>query len=89
MIDVDVSDTQDHLRVDRRSIIDLVRRTLALEGVRSASISLVLVDDATIHRLNRLHLQHDWPTDVITFPLSTSDDEELSGEVVVSAETAA
>ena len=33
-----------------------------------AEISIVLVDDATIHALNDRHLGHDWPTDVISFP---------------------
>ena len=33
-------------------------------------VSIALVDDATIHAINRRHLDHDWPTDVITFVLS-------------------
>lgn len=85
---VEISDTQDHLRVDPAALADLVRATLALEGVAEASISLALVDDATIHAINRRHLDHDWPTDVITFPLSAPEDAELAGELVVSAETA-
>ena len=59
------------------------------EGVEPASISIALVDDATIHAINRKHLGHDWPTDVISFLLSEPARPELAGELVVSAEMAA
>src|SRR4051794_40216216 len=54
----------------------------------SAAISLAVVDDETIHELNRRHLQHDWPTDVLSFVLE-DDGNHLEGEVVLSADTAA
>ncbi len=53
-----------------------------------ASISIALVDDAAIHRVNRAHLDHDCPTDVISFLLSEPDEDELAGELVVSTQTA-
>jgi len=36
--------------------------TLHQELVESAVLSISLVDDPTIHQLNRKHLQHDYPT---------------------------
>lgn len=54
----------------------------------SAEISLAVVDDATIHQLNRQFLEHDYPTDVLSFALE-DDGEHLQGEVILSAETAA
>jgi len=87
-IDVEISDTQVHLRVDHRWLAKLVRQVLQSEGRARASISIALVDDDAIHRLNSAHLGHDWPTDVITFPLSEPEDAILAGELVVSAETA-
>ena len=39
--------------------------------------------------MNRRHLGHDWPTDVIAFGLSDPGEPILSGEVVLSAEMAA
>jgi probable rRNA maturation factor len=54
----------------------------------SAAISLAVVDDETIHELNRRHLEHDWPTDVLSFVLE-DDGDHLEGEVIVSADTAA
>jgi len=87
-IEVELSDTQGFLAVDPVALEHLVRRVFAHEGVECASISLALVDNATIHAINRRHLDHDWPTDVITFPLSDPDDPILAGELVVSTEMA-
>ncbi len=87
-IEVEISDTQDHLRVDPDGLTELVRAVLAAEGVRRADVSIALVDDPTIHELNRRHLDHDWPTDVITFRLSDPGDPGLSAELVLSAEMA-
>lgn len=85
---VEISDTQDRLRVDTAALAGLAREVLAMEGVGRASISIALVDDPTIHALNRRHLDHDWPTDIITFRLSDEDDPELAAELVISAEMA-
>jgi probable rRNA maturation factor len=87
-IEIEVSDTQAHMKVNRTDVMQLVREVLLAENRASASISIALVDNGTIHRLNRLHLGHDWPTDVITFPLSGPDEPALSGELVVSTEMA-
>jgi probable rRNA maturation factor len=88
-IEVEISDNQSHLIVDPSFVETLVRRVLQLEGIEQASISIALVDDATIRVINRRHLAHDWPTDVITFLLSEPDDSTLAAELVVSAEMAA
>jgi probable rRNA maturation factor len=85
---VEVSDTQSHLRVERSALEDLVRNALAAHGRSRASISIALVDDVAIQTLNRIHLGHDWSTDVICFPLSAPDDPILAGELVISAEMA-
>jgi probable rRNA maturation factor len=89
MIEVEISNTQNHLHIDPDEVTGLVREVLRREGRPEASISIALVDQAAIHILNRAHLGHDWPTDVISFPLSDPDDATLSGELVVSAEMAA
>jgi probable rRNA maturation factor len=87
-IEVEISDTQHHLRVEAEELVGLVRAVLAAEGHPRASISIALVDQTTIHAINRSHLGHDWPTDVVSFPLSEPSDPVLTGELVVSAEMA-
>lgn len=88
-IEIEISDTQGHLRVVPEDLAALARSVLLAEGRRRASISIALVDQAAIHAINRDHLGHDWPTDVISFDLSEPGDAILVGELVVSAEMAA
>lgn len=87
-IAVEVNDAQRSLQVNRETIAAIVRGALAAEGVCSAAISVVVVDDATIRELNRRHLGHDWPTDVISFVLSDGGDAVVQGELIVSTEMA-
>jgi len=56
--------------------------------LKSLTASISIVDDPTIHRLNREHLDHDWPTDVISFVFDNEDDE-IDGEIIASIDTAA
>ncbi len=88
MIRVAIANRQELVELDRPRLRDLVRRVLAGEGVDGAEISLAFVDDAAIRRLNKRFLDHDQPTDVISFPLSEPGSSPLVGELVISTETA-
>lgn len=87
-LEIDLSDTQRHLRLDPDRVRSLARRILELEGVDQGSLSIAVVDNQTIHEINRRHLDHDWPTDVVSFLLSEPDAPEFSGDLVISAEMA-
>lgn len=64
-------------------------RTLALENQDGlGSIAIVLTTDDHLQSLHHQHLQDDSPTDVMTFPYS-SEDEPVSGDIVISVDTAA
>jgi probable rRNA maturation factor len=55
----------------------------------TASVSIV--DDPTIHEINREHLNHDWPTDVISFVFEETEEAGercVDGEIIASADTA-
>jgi probable rRNA maturation factor len=69
---IDLTDRQACLIPDERRLRDAVTRVLSEECVHSATISLALVDDAEIQRINREFLGHDYPTDVISFVLEES-----------------
>lgn len=56
--------------------------------LKSLTVSISIVDDATIHRLNREHLDHDWPTDVISFVFD-NEGGQVDGEIIASVDTAA
>ena len=87
MIRISVSNRQSRLRVDRGRLTRAVRDVLDEARVRHATIGVVVVDDPTIHDLNRRFLKHDYPTDVLSFPLEEGPGC-IEGEVVVSADTA-
>lgn len=86
--DITLTDRQSRHAVDEAQLVAAARQVLTDSPYTSAVISLVVVDDATIHQLNRRYLEHDWPTDVLTFPLEDRRGH-LEGEVILSADTAA
>ncbi|SFH63439.1 rRNA maturation RNase YbeY [Planctomicrobium piriforme] len=103
MWEIDILNEQSVLDVDDHWLLEIVRGTLAAQHVGQAQIDVAVVDDATIHAVNRDHLQHDYPTDVISFVYSAERLDQnasvpasglrgenlvLEGEILVSAETA-
>jgi probable rRNA maturation factor len=74
--------------VNEERLVAAAEIVLADAEFESATISLAVVDDETIHALNRQYLNHDWPTDVLSFVLDNSGGH-LNGEVILSADTAA
>ncbi|MCE9562233.1 MAG: rRNA maturation RNase YbeY [Planctomycetes bacterium] len=58
------------------------------EGVKACKVTLAFVDNPHIHRLNKQFLQHDEPTDVLTFPYTDAGAKKLEGEVVIGYEIA-
>ena len=88
MIRIGIADRQKLVKLDSRKLRRAVRAVLAGEGVSAADLSLAFVDDDCIQTLNEQYLQHAGPTDVITFPLSGPEEPVLTGEIVVSTETA-
>lgn len=88
MIKVSIASPQETVPIDRGAMRQLVRTVLDGEGASDAEISLAFVDNPTIHQLNKRYLDHDEPTDVLTFPLSEPDARKLAGELVLGAEVA-
>ena len=56
-------------------------------GFEEGEISVAILDDASIQQYNKKYLEHDWPTDVISFLLSEEEDV-LDGQLLISRETA-
>jgi probable rRNA maturation factor len=73
--EIDIVSQQVALPVNTGLLQDAVASVLRQEQVVSAIVSITIVDNATIHRINREHLQHDYPTDVISFLLGFTDSE--------------
>jgi probable rRNA maturation factor len=88
MSKISVHTPQEIVPVDRGRLREIVRTVLEGEDVKDYEISLAFVDNPTIHRLNKQYLDHDEPTDVLTFPYSGADAKKLEGELVVGVEIA-
>jgi probable rRNA maturation factor len=83
---VSIATPQEIVPIDRGRMREIVRTVLQGEKVLDAEISLAFVDNPTIHRLNQRYLQHDEPTDILTFPLSEPGARKLAGELVIGVE---
>jgi probable rRNA maturation factor len=85
---ISIASPQEAVAIDRGRMREVTRAVLTGEDFPDAEISLAFVDNSTIHRLNRQFLQHDEPTDVLSFPLGEGKGSKLSGELVIGAEVA-
>ncbi|EJW17368.1 rRNA maturation RNase YbeY [Paenibacillus alvei] len=74
------NDDQDIYPIDP-SLIELLKRILqeaaAMEGIQEGEVALTFVDNEQIHELNREYRGIDRPTDVLSFALNESVEEEL------------
>jgi len=70
----------------------VAQRILSVSGCPEAELSVLLVDDEQIHEINRDYLDHDYPTNVISFAMREGEgadvQPDLLGDVVISVETA-
>lgn len=84
MLRVEVADRQSCLEVPEALVVRAVR--LALAGYEG-EVSVAFVDDEQIRELNARYLNHDYATDVLSFPLE-SREGYVEGEIVCSTQTA-
>jgi probable rRNA maturation factor len=88
MSKVSIATPQEIVPIERARMREIVRAVLDGEDVKDAEISLAFVDNPTIHTLNKRYLDHDEPTDVLSFPLSEPNARKLMGELVLGVEVA-
>ncbi len=87
MMKIEISDQQSTLAIEPPQLERVARAILADYDIDCCELSIAIVDDPTIHALNRQYLQHDYPTDVLSFVFAEHP-PRLEGEVIVSADTA-
>jgi probable rRNA maturation factor len=88
MSKIRIASPQELVELDRGFLREVGRAVLEGEDIAQYEISLAFVDDPTIHRLNKQFLEHDEPTDVLSFPLSDPSAKILQGELVIGVEVA-
>ena len=88
-LDVEVAADGVRVPLAKSRVADLARAVLEAEGVRDASLSFAFVRPSTIATVNREHLGHKGPTDVISFPLAAAGGAPLGGDVYICPDVAA
>ncbi|MBM3995210.1 MAG: rRNA maturation RNase YbeY [Planctomycetes bacterium] len=88
MSKISIHSPQETVPIDRGRVRDIARAVLEGEGVNDYELSVAFVDNPTIHRLNKQYLDHDEPTDVLSFPYSGAGAKKLEGELVIGVEVA-
>jgi len=88
---LDIAQAHPTRSLDEDVLTALIRRTAEGEGFEIRALGIVLTDRDAVHRLNREFLDHDYPTDVLSFSLDedAAADGLIDGEVYVDLDTAA
>ncbi|MDT3426556.1 putative rRNA maturation factor [Paenibacillus forsythiae] len=85
------SNEQDEMDIDDRLISlleSILEKAGKLEGIDAGEVDLTFVDNARIHELNKEYRGIDRPTDVLSFALNESGEDEPEIVYELSAEEA-
>ena len=88
MIQIDVAAVGVRVPLSRDRVAELARAVLRAERVRDFQLSIAFVDERAMARLNRQHLGHRGPTDIISFELPAAPGTPRSGDVYISPDVA-
>ena len=86
-LDVQVAAETGRLALGRERAASLARAVLRAEGARRAALSIAFVSNRRIAALNRRHLGHAGPTDVISFALAPADGA-VQGDIYIAPDVA-
>jgi len=92
-----INNTNSKFKIYKNSIKKLAESILIEEdGNKNLELDITIVTDDEIDRINEQYLNHEGPTDVISFPQRDYgrenqfyDEDNLLGDIVVSSDTAA
>lgn len=73
--------------VDKRKIHSIIRELSNDLKFKIVNLEINFINAQKIHELNKLHLNHDYTTDIITFDYSDNF-EALDGEIFISVDDA-
>ncbi len=85
MISLSIKNQQELVELDFAALKGAAKYVLEGEGIKSAKVSFAVFDDDGIHLLNKRHLNHDEPTDVLTFPYTDASAKKLEGDIALGA----
>jgi probable rRNA maturation factor len=89
---LEILDRQRKVAFDRAAARPRFEAAMAAAGVADREVTVVLVSDAAMRRLNRDWRAIDKPTDCLSFPAAEGEDGEFAGavlgDIVLSLQTA-
>ncbi|HPO62892.1 MAG TPA: rRNA maturation RNase YbeY [Candidatus Kapabacteria bacterium] len=85
-IKINIINSSNFKCIPRKRIKAIVNAIFSDYGYKDAQLSLIIVDNKEIKRINKKFLNHNYPTDVICFSLA--DNDEIDGEAYISIDIA-
>jgi len=82
---VSIHNGQAH-EISLNGITELTEKVWQTESKSNASLTIILVDDTYIKKLNKDFLNENSVTDVIAFPLSNETENAFEGEIYISVD---
>ena len=80
------SDIKGFKLADKSALKTFLKTIFVSEGYKAGVINFRFCDDSEILEANKTYLQHDYYTDVITFPLGVVD-RKLDADILISIDT--
>lgn len=68
----------------RRKIKEWLNSIAFEENNKIENLNFLIVDDKRMIHFNKTYLNHNYPTDIITF--NTSENKKISGDIIISLE---
>jgi rRNA maturation RNase YbeY len=68
------------------SVSNWILRFVSAQGKEIQSLEYIFCSDEYLLELNREHLDHDYYTDILTFPYAPPEAEMLLGEIYISVD---
>tara|TARA_B100000482_G_scaffold50923_1_gene34136 strand:+ start:735 stop:1142 length:408 start_codon:yes stop_codon:yes gene_type:complete len=68
----------------RRKIKEWLNAIAFEENNKIENLNFLIVDDKRMIHFNKTYLNHNYPTDIITF--NTSENKKISGDIIISLE---
>lgn len=70
VVKINITKTCRKIKLPTRKLKSLIMEIINREKLNYTEVNVIFTDDEMIHKINRVFLNHDYPTDVISFELS-------------------
>ncbi len=84
-VSISVFNDSGYQYIPRQKIIITLEQLLFDEKVEEATVNIIVMDNEGIQKINNKYLEHDYPTDVISFKM---EEDVFEAEVYISIEMA-